>query len=93
MPALAATTPRARWSASSRAMRLYAPRGLNDPVRCRFSHLSRTSWPVRSDRMREATTGVRRMTGSSSSSADAISDAVTRTISDTVAVCQEQLLS
>ena len=37
--ALAATTPRARSASESLAILLYAPRTLNDPVRCRFSHL------------------------------------------------------
>lgn len=43
LPADAATTPPARSASFSRAMRAYAPRGLNEPVRCRFSHLSHTS--------------------------------------------------
>ena len=40
LPALAATTPRARSAGDRLAMRTYAPRILNDPVRCRFSHLN-----------------------------------------------------
>ena len=40
LPALAATTPRARSASPSRAMRVYAPRILNEPVRWRFSHFS-----------------------------------------------------
>ena len=35
----------ARSAASSRAIRTYAPRILNEPVRCRFSHLSPTGPP------------------------------------------------
>ncbi len=38
-PALAATTPRARSASDIRAILVYAPRTLNDPVRWRFSHL------------------------------------------------------
>ena len=39
LPALAATTPWRRCSSVSREMRGYAPRILNEPARCRFSHL------------------------------------------------------
>ena len=38
-----ATTPARRWAASKRASALYAPRNLNAPARCRFSHLKNTS--------------------------------------------------
>jgi len=38
LPALAATTPDDRSASDSRAIRVYAPRTLNEPVRCRFSH-------------------------------------------------------
>jgi hypothetical protein len=38
LPALAATTPRARSSGDSREIRVYAPRTLYDPARCWFSH-------------------------------------------------------
>lgn len=65
LPALAATTPRARSSSESPVIRTYAPRGLNEPVRWRFSHFSHTSPPHRSDSARDATTGVRRITGAS----------------------------
>ncbi len=47
LPALAATTPAARSSSESSAMRLTAPRILKAPVRWRFSALSSTSRPVR----------------------------------------------
>ncbi|GGR33255.1 hypothetical protein GCM10015536_43430 [Streptomyces griseomycini] len=50
LPALAATTPAARSSGSSPAIRTYAPRSLNDPVRCRFSHLRCTGAPTSRDR-------------------------------------------
>ena len=40
LPALAATTPRARSASVMRAIRTYAPRTLYDPARWRFSHLS-----------------------------------------------------
>ena len=62
LPALAATTPRARSSSVSREIRVYAPRILNDPVRWRFSHLSHTGPPTRSARPREWCSGVCRTT-------------------------------
>src|SRR6478609_8995988 len=46
LPADAATTPAAFSCADSRAIRTYAPRILNDPVRCRFSHLRCTGPPT-----------------------------------------------
>jgi hypothetical protein len=49
LPALAATTPAARSASLSREMRLYAPRTLNEPVRCRFSAFRCTSRPARRD--------------------------------------------
>ena len=45
LPALAATTPRARSSSESRAIRAYAPRTLYEPARCTFSHLSQIGTP------------------------------------------------
>ncbi len=60
LPAEAATTarPGASW-----AMWLYAPRILNDPVRCWCSGFSSTGRPARRDRESERSTGVARMTG------------------------------
>ena len=58
LPALAATTPRARCSASNRAILVYAPRILNEPVRCRFSHLNQTGPAHSSDSAREPAIGV-----------------------------------
>ncbi len=49
-PALAATTPAARSSGISPAIRTYAPRSLKEPVRWRFSHLKCTGAPTRRDR-------------------------------------------
>ena len=46
LPALAATTPRARSASDSLAIRKSAPRTLNDPVRCRFSHFRKTGPPI-----------------------------------------------
>ena len=69
LPALAATTPRARCPASSRAIRVYAPRILNDPVRCRFSHFSSTGPPHSSLSAREFAMGVGATTPASSSRA------------------------
>ena len=53
LPALAATTPRARSASDSRAILVYAPRTLNDPVRCRFSHFRKTGPPACSESTRE----------------------------------------
>jgi hypothetical protein len=50
LPALAATTPAARSSGSRPAIRTYAPRSLNEPVRWRFSHLRWTGAPTSRDR-------------------------------------------
>src|SRR5215472_14030674 len=58
LPALAATTPRSRSASVSLLIRTYAPRGLNEPVRCRFSHFRNTGPDSRSDRTRECSTGV-----------------------------------
>ncbi len=73
LPALAATTPRARCASSSRASRVYAPRILNEPVRCRFSHFSHTGPPASSDSAREPATGVSVITPARSSRAARIS--------------------
>jgi hypothetical protein len=43
-----------RWSSSSCSRAFIAPRILNEPARCRFSHLSRTSTPIP---LRERTAG------------------------------------
>src|SRR4051794_159467 len=40
-----------------------APRSLNAPPVCRFSHLKKTSQPVRASKAAERMTGVRRMCG------------------------------
>ncbi len=61
-PALAATTPAARSTGERPEMRTYAPRSLNDPVRCRFSHLNWTGAPTRADRWRLPSSGVTRET-------------------------------
>src|SRR3954452_21833552 len=81
LPALAATTPRARSASVSREMRVYAPRILNDPVRCRFSHLSHTGPPTRSASPRECHSGVCRTTSPRSSAAASTSAPLTRGIS------------
>ncbi len=61
-PALAATTPAARSSGSSPAMRTYAPRSLKEPVRWRFSHLRCTGEPTSRDRYRLPSIAVTRAT-------------------------------
>ena len=53
LPALAATTPCARSASDSRAILVYAPRTLNDPVRWRFSHFRYTGPPACSESTRE----------------------------------------
>ncbi len=53
LPALAATTPAARSSALSVEIRLYAPRILNEPVRCRFSAFRCSSRPTSRDSVSE----------------------------------------
>ena len=55
-----------RSSAVSRAIRVYAPRILNDPVRCRFSHLRCTGPPAAAASARLCSSGVIRTTPSSS---------------------------
>jgi hypothetical protein len=47
LPALAATTPAARCASVSAAIRVTAPRTLNEPVLCRFSAFRTTSRPAR----------------------------------------------
>ncbi|SST07683.1 Uncharacterised protein [Klebsiella pneumoniae] len=59
LPEENATTPAARCSAENRDSALKAPRNLNAPMRCRFSHLKKTSAPSSSSRVREDITGVR----------------------------------
>src|SRR4051794_37279302 len=78
LPALAATTPRARSAPVSREIRVYAPRNLNEPVCCRFSHFSQTGPPTRSARARECSRGVRRTTPSSSAAAASTSAPLTK---------------
>ena len=81
LPALAATTPRAFSSSGIRDRRVYAPRILNEPARCRFSHLRTTGAPATSDIARNGCTGVRVTTPSSSRAAARTSSRVTRSIS------------
>ena len=69
LPALAATTPRARSSSVSREIRTYAPRTLYDPARCRFSHLSQAGPPSSALSGRDGSSGVVRTTPASSSRA------------------------
>src|SRR5262245_36856167 len=64
LPALAVTTPALRSTSVSVAIRLYAPRILNDPVRCRFSALSHMGRPERRPSVSDEITGVSRATPS-----------------------------
>src|SRR2546428_106355 len=52
-------TPRAFSSSVSERILFVAPRALNAPARCRFSHLKKTSASATSLNDREVTTGVR----------------------------------
>src|SRR5436190_2542137 len=73
LPALAATTPAARCSGSRLESLTYAPRTLNEPVRCRFSALRLTGRPASRDSVSDGKTGVTRATPSSRSRARSIS--------------------
>src|ERR1700712_2057532 len=84
LPALAATTPLARSSSVSRAILVYAPRILNDPGRCRFSHLRYAGPPTSRLSGRDDSIGVYRTTPRSNSAAASISSTLIR--SDTAAV-------
>src|SRR5688572_14730540 len=64
LPALAVTTPAARSASESVAIRLNAPRILNEPVRWRFSAFSHTGRPHSRATVSEEKTGVRRATPS-----------------------------
>ena len=69
LPALAATTPRLRSASSSDESRVKAPRSLNEPARCRFSHLSNTVTPATALSEALVSIGVRDVTPMSSSRA------------------------
>src|SRR3954452_5076928 len=73
LPALAATTPAASSSGSRLESLTYAPRILNEPVRCRFSALRLTGRPASRDSVSDGKTGVTRATPSSRSRARSIS--------------------
>ncbi len=78
LPALAATTPAARSSGSRPAIRTYAPRSLNEPVRWRFSHLRCTGAPTIWDRCLLPSIAVTRATSESIFCAPRTSSRVTR---------------
>ncbi len=65
LPALAATTPPARCTGERPAIRTYAPRSLNEPVRWRFSHFRWTGAPTSAERWRLPSIGVVRATPAS----------------------------
>src|SRR3954453_17337598 len=73
LPALAATTPAASSSGSRLESLTYAPRILNEPVRCRFSALRLTGRSASRDSVSEGKTGVTRATPASRSRARSIS--------------------
>ena len=76
-PADAATTPRARSSSESRAIRTEAPRILNEPVRWRFSHLRWTGTPASPESQRDSSIGVGTAAASTSGRAARMSARVT----------------
>ena len=69
LPALAAATPARSRSSGSRRTAFSAPRGLNEPVRWRFSALSRTVAPSLRVSSREGCSGVSRTLPASSPAA------------------------
>src|SRR3954447_11194893 len=79
LPAEAATTPRAQPLSPSAASLAETPRTLNEPERCRFSALSTTVPPARSDSVREERIGVRRANSSTAGRAARTSSGVTVT--------------
>ena len=70
-----------RAAVAERRQLVGAPRILNEPVRCRFSALSTTTPPTRSEIVRDDSTGVRRAIASTAGRAAATSSAVTSAIS------------
>src|ERR687891_227095 len=73
-------------------MRLKAPRILNEPVRWRFSHLMKTSPPVRSDSARDRSSGVRTATPFKRRRASSISSIDTRAVVVTSQSCHPNLV-
>jgi hypothetical protein len=63
LPEENATTPHWRCDSSSWSSAFIAPRILNEPARCRFSHLRRTSTPILSESEALASSGVRWIQG------------------------------
>src|SRR5450755_1590891 len=59
LPDEKATTPRGRSAGGMERIRLDAPRILNAPPVCRFSHLKKTRVPAAASKSDEAITGVR----------------------------------
>src|SRR5262249_8477331 len=57
------TIPREASSSLNEKMALVAPRILNEPVFCRFSHLKKSRAPVSASRVAESRTGVRWILG------------------------------
>src|SRR5439155_786192 len=77
IPALMVTMPRSRCSFDSLDTAKTAPRGLNDPVRWKFSALRYAAVPMRSDSERLEKSGVRWRTGPTTSRARSTSATVT----------------
>src|SRR5271156_3825132 len=63
LPLEGVTMPRAASSSLSEKIALVAPRILNEPVFCRFSHLKKIRAPTIASREAEVRTGVRWMRG------------------------------
>src|SRR5262245_23837912 len=77
LPALAATTPPLSSGSERCAIRLLAPRILNDPARCRHSALSDTGAPTRREISPARRIGVGRIRSRTVPSARSISSGVT----------------
>ncbi len=86
LPALAATTPTSSSASVRAAIRLRAPRILNDPARCRFSALSATFAPTRLEISPAETTGVMRTSPRIVSAARSISATPTALVLGKVAM-------
>jgi hypothetical protein len=76
LPEENATTPRARSASEIEKMKFAAPRILNAPPRCKFSHLKNASTPASASNVREVMTGVRCAIGRMRSAARRISSRV-----------------
>jgi hypothetical protein len=77
LPALIATTPRARALVSIDSRKLRAPRSLKDAVNCRFSNLRKRRQPSMADSVCASRQGVSEMCGAIAACARRTASAVT----------------